>query len=175
MKGLVALLILFSLLCTGCPLSIKSEAMIPLVPMPVHKSTSDIAIAVLGATDISAPKQIRISDEDFAQSLRESFEKYGLFRKAVTDTQATYQLQAVFVQMDYDFSGLDLRASIEVNYTLASMAPKKVLWEKGIYSTDKKGYGESLIPATRLQLATEGAARKNIEQVIQEISKLQLE
>ena len=169
------LLILLALVCTGCPASIKSEAMIPLVPMPVHKSTSDIAIAVLGATDISAPKPIRISDEDFAQSLRESFGKSGLFRKAVTDTQATYQLQAVFVQMDEQIFGLDMTASMEVNYTLASTTPKKVLWQKGISTTHTAAFGESLISITRLQLATEGAARRNIEQAIQEISKLKLE
>ena len=169
------LLILLALVCTGCPLSVKSEAMIPLVPMAVHKSTSDIAIAVLGATDVSAPKPIRISDEDFAQSLRESFEKSGLFRKVVTDTQAAHQLQAVFVQLDEQIFGLDMTASMEVNYTLASTSPKKVLWEKGISTTHTAAFGESLISITRLQLATEGAARRNIEQAIQEISKLKLE
>lgn len=168
------LLILLALVCTGCPLSVKSEAMIPLVPMAVHKSTSDIAIAVLGATDISAPKPIHISDEDFAQSLRESFEKSGLFRKVVTDPQAAYQLQAVFVQMYEQIFGLDMTASMEVNYTLASTTPKKVLWKKGITSTQTTAFGESVISITRLRLATEGAARRNIEQAIQEISKLGL-
>jgi len=169
------LLILLALVCTGCPLSVKSEAMLPLVPMAVHKSTSDIAIAVLGATDVSAPKPIHISDEDFTQSLRESFEKSGLFRKVVTDTQAAYQLQAVFVQMDEQIFGLDMTASMEVNYTLASTSPKKVLWEKGVATSHTTAFGESLISATRLRLATEGAARRNIEQAIQEISKLKLE
>ena len=169
------LLILLILVCTGCPASIKSEAMIPLAPISVHKSTAAVAIAVLGATDISAPKPIRISDEDFAQSLRESFERSGLFRKSVAGTQAAYQLQAVFVQFDYALPELEVQASIEVNYTLASTTPKKVLWERGIFTTHAVGYGESLMPMTRLQLATEGAARRNIEQAISEISKLQLE
>ena len=175
MKGLGALLILFSLLCTGCPLSIKSEAMIPLVQMPVHKSPSDVLIAVSRATDVSAQKPIHIMNEDFELALRESFEKSGLFRKAVTDVQATYQLEAVFVQMDEQIFGLDMTASMEVNYTLARAAPRKVLWEKRIFSTHTAAFGEALISLTRLQLATEGAARRNIEQAIQEISKLQLE
>ena len=174
MIRLAPLLILLGLVCSGCPASIKSEAMIPLAPISVHKSTSDVGIAVLGATDISAPKPVRISDEDFAQSLRESFEKSGLFRKSVTGAQAAYQLQAVFVQLDYALPGLEVQASMEVNYTLASTAQKKVLWERGVFTTHAVGYGESLIPMTRLQLATEGAARRNIEQAIQEISKLQL-
>lgn len=169
------LLILLALACAGCPASIKSEAMIPLAPLAAHKSTSDVGIAVIGATDVSARKPIHIMDEDFAQSLRDSFEKSGLFRKAVTDTQAAYQLQAVFVQMDEQIFGLDMTASMEVNYTLASTTPKKVLWKKGISSTHTAAFGESLISITRLQLATEGAARRNIEQAIQEISKLKLE
>jgi hypothetical protein len=55
--------------------------------MSVHKSTSDVVIAVFGATDVSARKPIHIMDEDFAQSIRESFEKTGLFKKAVTGTR----------------------------------------------------------------------------------------
>lgn len=169
------LLILLALVCTGCPATIKSEAMIPLAPMSVHKSTSDVVIAVFGATDVSARKPIHIMDEDFAQSIRESFEKTGLFKKAVTGTQAAYQLQAFFVKIDEQIFGLDMTASMEVNYTLASTTPKKVLWEKGVSSTHTAAFSESLISITRLQLATEGAARRNIEQAIQEISKLQLE
>ena len=169
------LLTLLALVCTGCPATLKPETMTPQVSVPVHKSASDILIAVLGATDVTARKPVHINDEDFSQALRESIEKSGLFRKALRDVPGKYQLQAFFTQIDEQIFGIDMTASMEVNYTLARTAPKEVLWKKGISSSYTAGLSESLISITRLQLATEGAARRNIEQAIQEISKLQLE
>ena len=170
-----ALLILLALVSTGCPATLKPETMIPQVSVPVHKSASDILVAVLGATDVTKLKPIHITDEDFAQALQESIEKSGLFRKALRDVPGKYLLQAFFTQIDEQIFGIDMTASMEVNYTLARMSPKEVLWEKKISSSHTASMSDSLISITRLQLATEGAARKNIEQAIQEISKLQLE
>jgi hypothetical protein len=169
------LLVLLMLVCAGCPLTIKPETMTSQAVAPVHKSASEIAVAVFGATDISAKKPIHIADEDFTQALVSSIETSGLFRTVLRDASGKYQLQATFVQLDEQIFGLDMTASMEVNYVLASTTPKKVLWEKGISTTHTTAFGESLISATRLRLATEGAARRNVEQAIQEISKLQLE
>lgn len=170
-----ALLILLALACTGCPATLKPEAMTPQVSVSGHKSASDILIAALGATDVTAREPVQIKDEDFAQALQESIEKSGLFRKASRDVPGKYQLQAFFTQIDEQIFGIDMTASMEVNYTLARTSPKAVLWEKKISSSHTASMSDSVISITRLQLATEGAARKNIEQAIQEISKLQLE
>lgn len=175
MIRLGALLVLLALVCTGCPLTIKSEAMIPLVQMPLHKSTSDVVISVTGATNVSAQEPVHIMDEDFAQALQEAIEKSGLFRKVVRDISASYQLQASVSQINEQIFGLDMTTSMEVNYSLASTTPKKVLWKKGITTTHTTAFGEALISVTRVRLATEGAARRNIEEAIQEISKLGLE
>jgi hypothetical protein len=172
---LSALLILLALVCTGCPATLKPETMTAQVSAPVHKSVSDVFVAGFGATDISAKKPIHITDEDFTQALASSVESSGLFRKALKDGQGKYQLQATFVQLDEQILGIDLTASMEVRYLLASTAPKKLLWEKSLSSTYTAGMSDSVIGITRLQMATEGAVRKNIEEAIQEISKLQLE
>lgn len=175
MMRLSALLILVALVCAGCPATLKPETMTAQVSAPVHKSASDVSVAVFGATDISAKKPIHITDEDFTQALASSVESSGLFQKALKDGQGKYQLQATFVQLNEQIFGIDMTASMEVNYILASSAPKKALWEKKIASSFTAGMSDSVISITRLQLATEGAARRNIEQAILEMSKLQLE
>src|SRR5687767_12415128 len=50
------LLIALALVLCGCPATIKPEAMTPQLPETVHRSPSDIVIAVFGATNISANK-----------------------------------------------------------------------------------------------------------------------
>ncbi len=68
-----------------------------------------------------------------------------------------------------------MTASMEISYALARTSPKGILWEKKISTSHTAGMSDALISIARLQIATEGAARQNIEQAIQEISKLQLQ
>jgi len=55
------------------------------------------------------------------------------------------------------------------------MQPRQVVWEKVVTSTYTVPFHVNIVAATRALLATEGAARTNIEQAIQEISLLRLE
>jgi hypothetical protein len=169
------LLILLALACAGCPATLKPAAMTPQVDGEVHKSSSDVLVAVFGATNISAAKPVHITDEDFAQALATSIETSGVFRKALRDGVGPYQLQATFVNLDEQIFGLDMTSSMQVAYALARTSPKALVWEKTIASSHTAGMSDSIVSITRVQLATEGAARKNIEQAIQEISKLRLE
>jgi hypothetical protein len=149
--------------------------MTPQISEEVHKSSSDVLVAVFGATNISATKPVHITDEDFAQSLAASIENSGVFRKALRDGLGSYQLQATFVHLDEQIFGLDMTSSMQVGYALARTSPKELVWEKTIATSHTAGMSDSVISITRVQLATEGAARKNIEQVVHEISKLRLE
>ena len=168
-------LILLALSCAGCPATLKPDSMSPSISQSVNHSKSDIAVAVVGATSISLRKPVQITDEDFAQALTSSIEQAGLFAQVARDRSAKYQLQAMFADLDEEIFGLDMSASMQISYALASTSPKRLVWEKKIASSYTATLSDSIISITRLQLATEGAARRNIEQAILEISKLQLE
>jgi hypothetical protein len=49
------------------------------------------------------------------------------------------------------------------------------VWHKTITSSYTAPFSAAFVGVTRLRLAMEGAARKNIEQAIQDISQLRLE
>ena len=68
-----------------------------------------------------------------------------------------------------------MTVSMEVNYHLARTELKQVVWQRAVSSTYTAPFSEAFVGVTRLRLANEGAARKNIEQAIQEMSQLQLE
>lgn len=174
MKQCKALLVILTLLVTGCTFSAKPDGMIVSLSGPTHQSTSSVAIVVSEATSMTALKAVKIFDEDFSEALRQSVEKTGLFVKAVAGSQASYALNVFFVQVYEQIFGLDMTASVDVTYTLAGTAPKKVLWEKTIHTEHTATFSDAVISINRLQIAVEGAARRNIEQAIQEISKLAL-
>ncbi|MCG3772412.1 MAG: hypothetical protein JW384_03624 [Nitrosomonadaceae bacterium] len=174
MKQHAALLIILALLVAGCAFSAKPEAMISTLRTQTHQSTSNVAVVVSEATVVTKLQPVRILDEDFAQAMRESLEKTGLFAAVVAGNKAAYVLDVFFVQVYEQIFGLDMTASLDVTYTLASTTPKKALWEKTIHTEHTATFSDALISINRLQIAVEGAARRNIEQSIQEISKLQL-
>ena len=169
------LIVLLAWAAIGCASSAKPEAMISVPASAVHQSASDVVVTAIGGKQTSAMLVSQISNEDFALALRDSFDKAGLFRKALASGFARYTLDAFIVQLNQPMFGGSMTVSMEVSYTLSRTEPKEVLWKKGIFSTYTAAFSEAFVGATRLQMANEGAARKNIEQVIQEISSLKLD
>ena len=169
------LLVLLIGTAVGCASSAKPQAMISVPVSPVHRSASDVVVAAIGGKETSAMLVSQISNADFALALRDSFDKAGLFKQALASGPARYALDAFIVQLNQPMFGGSMTVSMEVSYTLSRTEPKEVLWKKGISSTYTAAFSEAFVGATRLQMANEGAARKNIEQVIQEISSLKLD
>ena len=176
MRGLLVRLGVVALaLCTGCASGAKPEAMIAQLNLPIHKSSSDVFVFVMGGKATSAMTASQIADEDFAQALRQSIEQSGLFRQARTEGQAKYQLQAFIVQVNQPMFGASITVSMEVNYTLARVEPKQVIWQKAVFSSYTAPWNDAFAAVTRLRHANEGAARQNIERAIQDMSQLKLE
>jgi hypothetical protein len=160
---------------SGCASAARPKAMIPIPSSSIHKSAADIVVLVIGGRETSAMAASQISNEDFAQAIRESFEQSGLFQKALSDGLAKYRLDAFITQVNQPMFGFAMTVSMEVNYTLARTAPQGVIWQKAISSSYTAAVSEAFVGVTRLRIANEGAARNNIDQAMEEISKLQLE
>ncbi|OQW31570.1 MAG: hypothetical protein A4E19_08130 [Nitrospira sp. SG-bin1] len=170
-----AMLLLGVLFVGGCASGAKPEAMLVRMNVPVHQSQSDVSVSVIGGKETSTMGASQISDQDFAQALQGSIVQSGLFRKATTNSPAAYRLDAFIVQMNQPMFGASMTVSMEVNYSLARTNPKEVVWQKAITSTYTAPFSEALVGVTRLRMANEGAARKNIEQAINEMSQLKLD
>jgi hypothetical protein len=169
------LIVLLAWATVGCASSAKPEAMISVPAAPVHRSASDVVVTAIGGKETSAMLVSQISNEDFALAIRDSFVKAGLFKKALASGPARYALDTFIVQLNQPMFGASMTVSMEVSYTLSRTEPKEVILKKAISSTYTAAFGEAFVGATRLQMANEGAARKNIEQIIQEISSLKLD
>lgn len=171
----LVLLAILALSCSGCPSIVKTEGMTAQVTGVHHQGTADVLVTVFGAAEHSDRKAVQFTNERFAQALATSLERSGLFRKAFLDTPGQYQVQANVTDVQEEVLGINLTASMTVSYVLARMSPKALVWEKTITSSHTAGVGDSVISITRLQMATEGAARKNIEEAIHELASVKLE
>jgi len=115
----------------------------------------------------------QISDEAFAQALRDSIEKSGLFAK-VSPSGARYKLTGFIGKVDQPLIGFSVTVKMEVNYTLVDTQSGTTVWTKDIASEYTAKTGEAFAGVKRLRLANEGAARENIQQAIAAMAALTL-
>lgn len=135
-----------------------------------YQSTSGDAS---GGKETSSMGASQISDEAFAQALRDSIEKSGLFAK-VSPSGARYKLTGFIGKVDQPLIGLSLTVKMEVNYSLVDTQSGTTVWAKDIASEYTAMTGEAFAAVKRLRLANEGAARENIQQAIAAMAALKL-
>jgi len=160
-------------LLSGCATASKSDAMVAKPVAVTHASSSDVSVTVAGGQDTSKMGASQISDDAFAQALRDSITQSGLF-KAVAATGGRYKLSAFIGKVDQPMMGFSMTVKMEVSYTLVDTTSGKAVWSKNIASEHTAKASEAFAGVTRLRLANEGAAKDNIEQALAEMSTLQL-
>lgn len=160
-------------LLSGCATASKPDAMVAKPVAVTHASSSDVSVTVAGGQDTSKMGASQISDDAFAQALRDSITQSGLF-KAVAATGGRYKLSAFIGKVDQPMMGFSMTVKMEVSYTLVDTTSGKAVWSKNIASEHTAKASEAFAGVTRLRLANEGAAKDNIEQALTEMSTLQL-
>jgi hypothetical protein len=169
----LACVIAAATLAEGCATPASSVAMTATPATSVHQIGSDVSVAVSGGKETSSMGASQISDEAFAQALRDSIEKSGLFAK-VSPSGARYKLTGFIGKVDQPLIGFSLTVKMEVNYTLVDTQSGTTVWNKDIASEYTAKTGEAFAGVKRLRLANEGAARENIQQAIAAMAALTL-
>ncbi len=110
-----------------------------------------------------------ISNEDFSAALIESLRKSGLFKSVGTSGAAAFRLDDTLVDLAQPLrGGADAKVNLEVDWRLIRVSDNNVLWHERIHSTSTRSvvnaFGQRDVK--RLLIATEEAARLNIEQGI---------
>ena len=160
-------------LAGGCATPANSVAMVATPGMPVRQIGSDVSVSVSGGSATSSMGASQISDDAFAQALRDSIEKSALFAK-VSPSGARYRLTAFIGKVDQPLIGLSLTVKMEVSYSLADTQSNKTVWTKDIKSEYTAKTSDAFAAVKRLRLANEGAARENIKQAIAAMGALTL-
>jgi len=158
---------------SGCATPSKPDAMVVQVVAPVHKSAGDVSIAVSGGKETSKMGASQISNDAFAQALRDSIDKAGLFNK-VSSEGARYRLTSFIGKVDQPMIGFSFTVKMEVSYVLKDTQSGNTVWTKDVNSEYTAKVSEAFAGVERLRLANEGAARENIRQAITDMAALTL-
>lgn len=166
----------FSLAIGGCASATKPEAMIVQTPDGVEYNTISETVHVIteGGMETSSVGASQISNADFQLAIVESIKKSRLFLDIAENTsEASYILYASIIDVEQPTMGFSMTVSIEVAWSLSRVEDKKPVWRSSHQSTYTASAGAAFAGVTRLRLATEGAAKENIEWALKSISQLE--
>jgi len=167
-----ASLVAATLQLTGCATNAKSDAMVATPAVAVHKSSADVSVAVSGGKETTKMGASQVSNDNFAQALRDSITQSGLFSK-VADS-GRYKLTAFIGKVDQPVMGFSMTVKMEVSYTLVDTSSGKTVWTENVANEYTAQASAAFAGITRLRLANEGAAKGNIQKAISDISTLSL-
>jgi hypothetical protein len=178
MKSKVSTIIVAGLLASitaisGCATGSKPDAMVVQIVAPVHKSDGDVSVAVSGGKETSKMGASQISNDAFAQALRDSIDNAGLFNK-VSPEGARYRLTSFIGKVDQPMMGFSFTVKMEVSYTLKDTRSGNTVWTKDVNSEYTAKASAAFAGVERLRLANEGAARENIRQAVTDMAALTL-
>jgi len=133
-----------------------------------------VTVRTLGGKESSALDKPQISNQAFEQAVVESLEKSGLFAKIIGSKDADYLLNVTIFELVQPLFGASFTVTMKSVWSLVHVDSQKVLLRESIQSSSTATMGDALGAATRLRLATEGAAQENIRLGIKKLSELSL-
>lgn len=129
-------------------------------------------LPVLGGQETNPLWGTRMSDMSLNQAYQESLRRVGLMPD-VPDT-GRYQLKVELLAMAQPNLPVAPEVAVSVRYTLTERGGKAPVYQRILRTTQKAGLDDSLSPTQQLRIATEGALRSNIGELLRDLASLPL-
>jgi hypothetical protein len=113
-----------------------------------------------------------ISSNDFERALEASLRNAGLL--SINRQGSKYVLTAHMLKLEQPLFGASMTVTATVRYELIERASGKPLLSSSLTTPFTAEFGAAFLGAERLKLANEGAARTNIQQLIEVLVALRL-
>jgi hypothetical protein len=123
--------------------------------------------SVIGGDKTNPLWTSEINSEDFRMALQDSLRAAGLLSRF--KSKGAYELEASLREVRQPLFGFDLTVVTRVRYDLIDSVSRKTLFEDEITASHTATFSDAAYAVTRLRLANEGSARKNIEEFIRRL------
>lgn len=171
----VIVLCAIAVVLNGCAQTIVSQTLIPERVRTVRQHEKAVSVQVTGGRDEDPLGMPTISNTAFADAVTNAINNSKLFSSVVPSaSDAKYALTIMIASVQQPVLGYTMTVSMDAGWRLQNRETGQIVWQKGIRSSSTLGVGDAFIGMTRVRLATEGAARENIRQGLEQISLLEL-
>jgi hypothetical protein len=106
-------------------------------------------------------------------ALHEAIIQSNLFEEIVKLGE-DFKLDLNIFKVSQPIAGSVMTVRVEIGWTLTRTASMEIVWQESILTSDTSSSNESLNANSRVKIATERAATKNIREGISKISQLEL-
>lgn len=159
----------------GCASAAKVENMAYAVPSG-QQGGYDAALQqqvrmgfVGGGTDTNPLAASEIETADFSEAVRQSLALRGLHSES-----GKFELTVMLLRVDKPFGGLNMTVTTTVQYILKDSESDEVVFDETVVAPHTASMGDAFIGSTRLRLANEGSARKNIQGFMEALASLEV-
>lgn len=157
----------------GCASPAEVKGMVAQVKIAASQPFS-VGIRSQGGSETGAMDPSMISNADFAKAIEESIVNGRVFTSVVNGKDSDYELSVTILNFNKPMFGASFAITLETAWSLTNTKTREAALRKNITSTHTASFGDSVVAVTRFRLALEGAARNNIKQGLEEISRLSL-
>lgn len=157
----------------GCASGAKPENM---VFMGEPKVYSAEILENLGVGEVNGGKKTNpawtseIDNDAFSNALMESLKSQGLYSDS-----GNYRLDVDMLKVEQPLFGWDTKVTTHVRYIVISVDRESVVFDETVVTPYTATVDDAFIGVKRLRLANEGSAQKNIEELLNKLSKLQID
>lgn len=117
---------------------------------------------VTGGKETSPLWKSNVSNEDFAEALRQSLSAHAMLSMG----EGTYRLDAKLIQLKQPMVAINSTVTSIVNYTLTDLASGETIFDETVEEAYTAKFGDALLGVERLRLANEGSIKQNISTLI---------
>jgi hypothetical protein len=158
----------------GCASPASRTAMsAPAVQYNQHHPHS-VTVQVQGGTDTGALDSSNIANADLKAAIEDSIAASRLFTSVIQGKGGDYELSVIIIQLSKPLFGGSFTVDMEAGWSLVRASDKQVVLRKTIKTSHTATMSDSVVGVTRLRMAVEGAARRNVEAGLRAVAALQL-
>lgn len=166
-------LLLGVLIAPGCASAARAEEMVPTEFGVTDRHDKSVVVTADGGKPTSGWGQSEIGSEEFASAVVAALERSMVFKSAVQGQEADYRLQVVLGEVGSKKSDPEFTAQVTATWTLTDRDGTK-RFDETIVSEGSATLGDAFVGIKRLQIMKERAARANIREGIERLSRLRL-
>ena len=168
-----ALLVVAGLAACAAPATPEAMAPRGAIVAAARPLPYTVSVVTRGGSETSTVGSTNVSDADLKAAVESAIRESRAFREVVPDG-GDDRLTVTVVQLSKPSIGFDFTVTMETAWTLVRASDQQVVLRKVVSGTHTASTKDSFVGAKRLQVAVEGAARRNIEQGLAEIAGLGL-
>ena len=175
MKNIYKMLLVFIIMIVyaGCAQKAETSKMIPEKTDYTYEESikNNIDVGnVFGGRSTNSMGASQIDNYSFKKAILLSLKQEGLYQE-----NSQYRLEVSIINLDQPLIGLDMTVIMNVQYTLIDDKNDKIIWRELVAESYTATFSDAFVGITRLKLANEGTAKKNINMLLKKLSKLKIQ